>query len=227
VFTRSGGHALDASIMDGRDRACGAVAGVSTVRHPITLARRVMERTPYVLLAGPGAEEFADIEAVERVDPAWFDTERRRRSLREFLAGEDDGAPRGTVGVVARDRAGDLAAGTSTGGLTGKRWGRIGDSPIVGAGTWASNGTCAVSATGTGEEFIRHAVGRTIAALVEFDDLDCADAAARVIEETLAPGDGGVIVVDAAGRASFAFNTAGMLRGAADSGGRFEIAIWE
>ena len=129
--------------------------------------------------------------------------------------------------MVARDRAGDLGAGTSTGGLTGKRWGRVGDSPVVGAGTWASNDSCAVSATGTGEEFIRHGVARTIAALAEFGGFDCAAAAARVVDSMLVSGDGGVIVVDAAGRAAFAFNTPGMLRGAADSSGRFETAIWE
>lgn len=227
VFTWDGGHALDASIMDGRDARCGAVAGVTTVRHPITLARRVMDRSPHVLLAGEGAEAFAEREGLELVDPTWFDTEYRRGQWRQFRARAEAESEHGTVGVVVRDRAGDLAAGTSTGGLTGKRWGRVGDTPIVGAGTWADNATCAISSTGKGEEFIRRAVARAIAARVEWTGATCATAAAAVIGEVLAPGDGGVVVVDASGHASFAFNTAGMLRGAADASGRFEVAIWE
>lgn len=242
VFNREGRNELDASIMDGRNLACGAVAGVRTVRHPISLARAVMERTRHVLLAGDGAEAFADVAGVERVDPSFFRTEERWERLQRMLereegeagkagsasgAADPDEGRRGTVGVVALDRGGNLAAGTSTGGLTGKRWGRVGDSPIVGAGTYADNRTCAVSATGVGEEFIRHGVARAIAARMEFAGQTVAEAAQAVVGTVLREGDGGVIALDARGEIAFAFNTTGMYRGAADSTGRFDVAIWE
>ncbi len=230
VFNREGGHELDASIMDGRTRGCGAVAGVTTVRNPISLARRVMESTRHVLLMGEGAERFADAMRVERVKPSYFDTEWRREQWHRHLEEQKTGSPpsdRGTVGAVVLDRHGDLAAATSTGGLTGKMFGRIGDTPIPGAGNYADNGTCAVSGTGTGEEFIRHNVAYRVSALMEYRGLTLQEAAAEVVHRVMKPGDGGVIAVDRGGRIAMEFSSNGMYRGAADSTGRFEVAIWE
>jgi len=223
VFNAAGEHELDASIMDGATLACGGVAGVRTVKNPIRLARAVMERTRHVLLAGPGAEAFADEAGVERVEPDYFDTEDRRRSLERRL----EESEKGTVGVVALDRNGNLAAGTSTGGLTAKMDGRVGDSPIIGAGTYADNRRCAVSGTGTGEEYIRHSVAYSIGALMEYRGLSLEAAVDRVIDETLETNVGGVIAMDPQGRIAMRYNTASMLRGAADSSGRFEVLIWE
>jgi len=226
VFTRDGGHELDASIMDGRDLSCGAVAGVTRVRHPIELARLVMTRTPHVLLAGPGADEFAAAQGVELVEPAWFDTPARREALERWrgTAGATSGG--GTVGAVALDRDGNLAAATSTGALTGKMHGRVGDSPIIGAGTYADNRSCAVSGTGVGEEFIRHGVTRMIAARSGEDGRGLRDAVAEMIHGTLREGDGGVIALAATGEIVLDFNTPGMFRGAADANGRFDVGIW-
>ncbi len=226
VYDWEGGHRLDASIMRGADHGCGGVAGVTTVRHPILLARLVMERTPHVLLAGEGAERFADVAGVERVENAWFDTEERRRAWEEFRAENAAAEPHGTVGAVARDRTGHLAAATSTGGMTGKRWGRVGDTPIPGAGTWADDATCAVSSTGTGEEYIRNAAAAQVSFAMAFRGASLEEAVHRVIHEVLKPGDGGMIAVDRDGRIVLDFNTTGMYRGAADSTGRFEVAIW-
>jgi len=232
VFHAEGGHELDASIMDGEDLSCGAVAAVRTVRHPITLARRVMEETAHVLLVGDGAEKFADTQEVERVENSWFDTEHRREQWLERKreaegASASDPAHRfGTVGAVALDRGGHLAAATSTGGLTNKRFGRVGDSPIIGAGTYADDRTCAVSSTGTGEEFIRFGVARSISARMAYGGEDLETAARAVVEGDLAPDDGGIIAVDAQGRGVWVFTTAGMYRAAADSHGRREIRIW-
>jgi beta-aspartyl-peptidase (threonine type) len=233
VYTYDGHHEMDAAIMSGRDLACGAVAGVTTVRNPISLARLVMERTHHVLLAGPGAEKFADEMKVPREPNSYFDTPKRYQEWQKMLA--DERAKRaaggdekhGTVGAVALDRHGDLAAATSTGGLTGKRFGRIGDSPIIGAGTYANDRTCAISATGTGEEFIRHGVAHDISARMEYGGLSLERAADRVIHGTLKPGDGGVIGVARDGSIALVFNSQGMFRGAADSNGRFEVKIWE
>lgn len=228
ALNADGAHELDAAVMDGSTMGYGAVAGVRTVRHPVSLARLVMERTPHVLLAGDGAERFADTVDVERVTNDWFTTPQRRAMLDEVLrerAAAVPGANSGTVGCVARDRQGRLAAATSTGGLTGKRFGRVGDSPIAGAGTYA-DGWAAVSGTGTGEQFLRHTVARTIAARVRWAGEDLATAATAVVMETLRPDDGGVIAVDAAGNAFAVFNTIGMYRGLADSRGRFEVAIF-
>jgi beta-aspartyl-peptidase (threonine type) len=223
VFNAEGEHELDASIMDGSSLACGGVAGVRTVKNPIRLARAVMERTRHVLLAGAGAEAFADEVGVERVDPSYFDTENRRRALERALEEEQHG----TVGVVALDRSGNLAAGTSTGGLTAKKFGRVGDSPIIGAGTYADNNRCAVSGTGIGEEYIRHSVAYAICALMADRGMTLQQAVDRTIDETLRPGDGGVIAIDPGGHIAMRYNTASMLRGAADSSGRFEVKIWD
>ena len=231
VFTSGGRHELDASIMDGRDLNAGAVAGVRTVRNPISLARKVMEESRHVMFAGDGAELFADMMDVERVDNSWFNTDRRRQQLeraREQSARLDpDIPPFGTVGVAALDRDGNLAAGTSTGGMTNKMPGRIGDSPVIAAGTYADNNSCAVSATGHGEKFIRNAVAYQICAIMEFQGATLDEAARIVIHEKLGEGDGGIIAVDHLGNIAMEFSSPGMFRGAADSGGRFEVAIWE
>jgi|CXWL01.1.fsa_nt_gi beta-aspartyl-peptidase (threonine type) len=246
VFTAEGRNELDASIMDGRTRAAGAVAGVTRTRHPILLARRVMENSPHVMLMGEGAETFARTQNLEEVQPGYFYTTRRWRQLEEHLrrnnlpippkpAGAVETAAMesgddhrfGTVGVVAYDTHGNVAAGTSTGGTTGKRWGRIGDAPIIGAGTYAQNGVCAVSATGTGEFFIRIGVARDICARMEFDGLSAQDAADTVIAEVGAiRGDGGVIVIDGQGRAAFAMNTPGMYRSSLVAGGDPVVRIF-
>jgi len=223
VFNAQGGHELDASIMDGATLACGAVAGVRTVKNPIVLARAVMEQTRHVLLAADGAEAFADQVGVERVDPTYFDTENRRRALERKLRESD----KGTVGVVALDRHGNLGAGTSTGGLTAKMYGRVGDSPVIGAGTYADNRRCAVSGTGVGEEYIRHSVAYAIGALMEYAGLSLEAAVDRIIDETLEPDVGGVIAVDPQGRIAMRYNTESMLRGAADSSGLFTVKIWD
>jgi beta-aspartyl-peptidase (threonine type) len=232
VYTHDGRHEMDAAIMSGRDLACGAVAGVTTVKNPVSLARLVMERTPHVLLMGPGAEQFAGEMQVAREPNGYFDTPKRYKEWQEMLARERakkpaGGQTHGTVGAVALDRHCDLAAATSTGGLTGKRFGRIGDSPIIGAGTYANDRTCAISATGTGEEFIRHNVAYDISALMEYGGLSLQQAAERVIHGKLKPGDGGVIGVSHDGSIALVFNSEGMFRGAADSNGRFEVKIWE
>lgn len=234
-FTRDARHALDASIMNGRDRSSGAVTGVTTVRHPISLARRVMEGSGHVFLAGEGAERFADEVGVERVEPEFFFTQKRFDALRraqERDQGDGNPAPggntdEGTVGVAAMDCDGNLAAGTSTGGLTNMRFGRVGDSPIIGAGTFADNRTCAVSGTGKGEQLIRHHVTSDIAALMEYRGLSLQQAAEEVVLRKLDPGDGGIIGVARDGSVAMVFNTAGMFRGAADSSGRFKVAIWK
>ncbi|MGE3167068.1 MAG: isoaspartyl peptidase/L-asparaginase family protein [Planctomycetota bacterium] len=237
VFTHDGGHELDAAIMDGASLACGAVTGVRTVKNPIALARKVMTESRHVLFAGEGAERFADQVGVERVPPTYFDTPERYEAWQRRMAEERAAAPgvarpeattkKGTVGAVALDVDGNLAAATSTGGLTNKRFGRVGDTPIIGAGTYANNRSCAVSCTGTGEEFIRHTVARDIAALVEYRGLSVEAAAREVVLGKLAPDDGGVIVLSRDGQVAFVFSTSGMFRGAADSNGRLEVAIWK
>jgi len=227
VYTHDGRHELDAAIMDGRDLSAGAVAAVSTVKNPISLARLVMERSPHILLVGDGAEAFADEMGVVRVPQEYFHTRQRYEAWQRVLEQQRNEPDKDTVGCVVRDVFGNLAAATSTGGLTDKRWGRVGDVPIIGAGTYADNRTAALSATGIGEEFIRNAVTHTISARMALRGEGLADAAAVVIHQTLKPGDGGVIGVDAAGHVVFDFNTTGMYRGAADSAGRFEVGIWQ
>lgn len=232
VYTHERTHEMDAAIMDGSNLACGSVAAITTVKNPIHLARLVLERSPHVFLAGEGAEAFATEMGVERVNPSYFDTERRWEALQQALEEERAGTQggdgeRGTVGAVALDRQGNLAAATSTGGLTNKRFGRIGDVPVIGAGTYADNRSCAVSGTGKGEQFIRHTVARSIAAAVEIGGKSLEEAANEVIHGRLDPGDGGIIAVDRQGAIALVFNSPGMFRGAADATGRFEVAIWE
>lgn len=234
ALTRDGTAELDASIMDGSTLKCGAVTGVTTVRHPVTLARKVMENTRHILFAGAGAERLADQYGVERVENAWFITPRRRQMLEEMLnpkavsACEADvnAARMGTVGAVARDSAGRLAAATSTGGLTGKLPGRVGDSPLIGAGNYA-NATVAVSCTGTGEQYIRHGVARGVAARMDYAKDTLESATNFFIFTALNKDDGGLIAVDAKGNVATPFSTVGMYRGMADSRGRREVKIWK
>jgi beta-aspartyl-peptidase (threonine type) len=230
VVAASGQHELDASVMDGRDLRAGAVTGVRHVRSPIALARLVMEHSPHVMLAGAGAEEFALEQGLTPVPNTHFATERRRRELERFLQGELEAGREslmGTVGAVARDMNGNLAAATSTGGMTGKKWGRVGDSPIIGAGTYAANDCCAVSATGHGEFFIRAAVAHEIAALMRYKGLGVIEAAGDVVMRQLVKlgGSGGVIAVGRDGRIAMPFNSEGMLRGAMDSSGRLVTGL--
>jgi len=230
VIAANGICELDAALMDGRDLRAGAVTGVRHVRSPIGLARLVMDRSAHVMLAGPGAEEFALEQGLEPVPNRYFVTERRQRELAAALVTEADGyreSLMGTVGAVALDAEGNLAAATSTGGTTGKRWGRVGDSPIIGAGTYAANDCCAVSATGHGEFFIRATVAHEIAALVRYAGLDAVAAADRVVHEQLRRmgGSGGVIVVGRDGTIAMPFNSRGMLRGSIDAHGRLTTAI--
>jgi len=231
VFTWEGTNELDASIMDGRTRAAGAVAGVTRTRNPISLARAVMETSPHVMLAGAGADAFSLAQGLQQADPAWFATPERRRQLEELkaknLSALEVEFKYGTVGAVAVDTHGHVAAGTSTGGTTGKRWGRIGDSPVIGAGTYADDRACAVSATGAGEYFIRAAVAHEICARMRLKGESAQAAADTVMAEVGAlGGDGGVIVAAPDGTTAFSFNTSGMYRARADSSGRAEAAIF-
>jgi beta-aspartyl-peptidase (threonine type) len=225
VYTHERTHELDAAIMDGRDLSCGSVAALKTVKNPISLARLVKEKSPHVFLVGEGAEVFATEMKVARVPNSYFDTPGRLKDLEESL--KEEPKEHGTVGCVALDTHGNLAAGTSTGGLTHQRVGRLGDVPVIGAGTYANNKTAALSATGIGEEFIKHTVAHDISALMEYAGLSLQQAADRVIHQKLKPGDGGVIGVAHDGSIALVFNSEGMYRGAADSNGRFEVRIWE
>ena len=232
VFNADGVNELDAAIMDGRDRSAGAVAGITRTKNPIAAARAVMEKTPHVMLQGPGADRFAAEQRLQQVDPSYFRTEERWRELQRSRAGTKTGAREaevkfGTVGAVARDTHGNLAAATSTGGLTGKRWGRVGDAPIIGAGTYADNRGCAVSATGSGEYYIRVGVAHEICARVRLSGAAIKDAADAVQAETRAlGGSGGVIAVDASGTPAWSFNTPGMYRGRATSAGDVVVGIY-
>ncbi len=231
VLSFDGCVCLDAAIMDGSGRQAGGVAGVSATKNPVSLARRVMTATPHVLLSGTGADQFAREQGIEQADESWFATPERRRQLEELRARVDgwfDAEMKyGTVGAVACDAQGHVAAATSTGGVTGKRWGRIGDTPLVGAGTYADDRACAVSATGSGEFFIRAGVGHEIAARVRLTGEDVASATAAVLADVQAlGGTGGVIVARPDGSAHWAFTTPGMFRGRCDASGAREVAIF-
>jgi beta-aspartyl-peptidase (threonine type) len=230
VLTRDGAAELDASVMEGRTLKAGAVTGLKHVKNPITLARRVMDYSPHVMLVGAGAEEFARLQGVELVSNEYFRTPVRQQQLHRLLGGmaekENDLIAFGTVGAVALDDHGNVAAATSTGGMTGKRWGRVGDSPIIGAGTYASNASCAVSATGHGEYFIRSVLAHDICAQVEYLKLPLAQAVRNVLGKMKAlGGNGGVIAVDPRGEIVLDFNSEGMFRGQRTSAGKKEVAI--
>ncbi|XP_006650293.1 isoaspartyl peptidase/L-asparaginase 1 [Oryza brachyantha] len=244
VLTTDGTVEMEACVMDGNTMRCGAVSGLSTVVNAVSLARLVMEKTPHIYLAFHGAEAFAREQGVETRDPSHFITEENKERLRqareanrvqidytEPIKGqeaqappEDDNSRIGTVGCVAIDSAGNLATATSTGGLVNKMVGRIGDTPVIGAGTYA-NRLCAVSATGKGEAIIRHTVARDVAAVMEHAGLSLQDAAARVVAG-VPPGNVGLVAVSAAGEVSMVYNTTGMFRACATEGGRSEVGIW-
>ena len=231
VLGFDGQVSLDAAIMDGRDRRAGSVAGVASVRHPVSLARAVMTDSQHVMLSGKGAEDFAHEQGVEPADDDWLILPERRAQLAELRAKPagwfDAEMKYGTVGAVACDAQGHLAAATSTGGVTGKRWGRVGDTPLIGAGTYADDRACAVSATGAGEFFIRAAAGHEIAARIRMLGEDVAAAAAAVIADVNAlGGTGGVIVVTPAGEAVWRFSTPGMYRARATAAGERIVAIF-
>jgi L-asparaginase / beta-aspartyl-peptidase len=225
VFTHEGRNELDAAIMDGSNLAAGAVAGVTDIKNPITAARRVMTNSPHVMLAGAGASQFAKEQGLEIVPASYFYTEKRFHELEEILKKEKNG----TVGCCALDKNGNLAAGTSTGGMAGKRYNRIGDSPIIGAGTYANNNTCAVSGTGHGEYFIRWTVAHDISALMEYKGLSLKEASDLVVNDKLvkAGGSGGVICLDKSGNVAMPFNSSGMFRGFATADGKEGILIYK
>jgi len=228
VFNAQGQNEMDASIMNGENLMAGAVASVHTIKNPILAARAVMEHTPHVLLISKGAEEFAAKEGLAIVDPSYFFTEKRWKSYLKVKAKKAQGEKHGTVGAVALDKQGNLAAGTSTGGMTYKMMGRIGDSPIIGAGTYADNASCAVSCTGHGEYFIRNVVAYDIGALMKYGQLSLKEAANYVILDKLKRqgAEGGVIAVDHSGHFTMTFNTSGMYRAYATSSGYHGVAIY-
>jgi len=239
VFTNDGRNELDAAIMEGKTQNAGAVAGVTTVKNPIGLARAVMEQSEHVMLARKGAEEFAKQVDVSLVDPEYFYTDSRMESLKRTQ--HKDSASNisfydpltqddkfGTVGCVALDKSGTIAAGTSTGGMNNKRWGRIGDSPIIGAGTYANNKTCGISATGWGEFFIRGVIAYDISAMMQYANFSLEEAAKKVIQKKLPEmgGDGGVIGIDHFGNIVTTFNTPGMFRASIDKAGTMSIKLY-
>lgn len=236
VFTRGGTHEMDAAIMDGRNRQAGAVAGISGVRNPVHLARAVMERTDHILMIGEGAMTIARDAGLAFEDDDYFFTQERWDSLQQTLHMEAEGTldddpsrRHGTVGAVALDRAGNLAAATSTGGMTAKRVGRVGDSPIIGAGTFADNATCAVSATGDGEAFMRCVVAHEIDARMRYAGQSLAGAAEQVVRADLAAyeGSGGLIAIDCDGHVVMPFNCEGMYRGSVREGETVQTAIYD
>lgn len=243
VFTNEGANELDASIMDGSNLNAGAVAGVKDVKHPISAARLVMTNSDHVLLSREGASEFAKDQGLEIVDPSYFYTERRYQSLQRALDRAKKKASKksafydedikndkfGTVGCVALDKNGNIVAGTSTGGMTNKRWSRIGDSPIIGAGTYANNATCGVSSTGWGEYFIRAMVAHDVSALMEYKGMSLQEATHEVIQEKLTKlgGTGGIVALDKNGNMQFEFNTAGMYRASMNDKGELTVKIYK
>ena len=241
VFTAEETNELDASIMDGNTLNAGAVSGVTKVKNPINLAKEVMLNSPHVMLSGKGAEEFAAQRGLELVPPSYFRTEERLESLKKVKASElkkdkiafyDESiknAKFGTVGCVALDTFGNLAAGTSTGGMTNKKWNRIGDAPIIGAGTYANNKTCAVSSTGWGEYFIRGVVAYDISAMMEYQKVSLDSAAKKVIQEKIPQlgGSGGIVAIDNQGNVTMEFNTAGMYRATMNNKGEVNIGIYK
>jgi len=246
VFTHEGTNELDASIMDGRTLNAGAVAAVKHIKNPISLARLVMEKSWHVLLVGEGAEKFAQEQGLELVSEDYFKTERRLKQLQQILEHDskrddslklerkknppsgDNNESHGTVGCVAIDKYGNIAAGTSTGGMTNKRFGRVGDSPIIGAGNYANNQTCGVSGTGDGEYFIRLNVGKDISDLMEYKGLTVQEASQTTIDKlTKLGGTGGVIALDKNGNIAMPFNTSGMYRGYIDKNGKIVVKIYK
>jgi len=246
VFTHDGKNEMDAAIMDGKTMMAGAVAGVTTIRNPISAARAVMEKSEHVMMVGPGAEAFARQAGLTIVNPGYFYTKERWDGLQEAIrqdsvkAAAGDRSKKsmklgtinhdykfGTVGAVALDRAGNLAAGTSTGGMTNKKYGRVGDSPLIGAGTYANNATAGISCTGWGEFYIRNVVAHDISAMMEYKNMTVADAAQAAMEKVgKMGGDGGLIAMDAKGHVAMPFNTEGMYRGTVTDDGKIEVSIY-
>ncbi len=230
VFTQKGTIELDASIMEGQTLNAGAIAGVTDIRNPIKAARQVMEKSEHVMLSGKGASAFAKDQDMEMVKNRYFFTKERYESLQQLRKKErqrNHSDNHGTVGCVALDQQGNLCAGTSTGGMMNKKYGRIGDSPVIGAGTWADNSTCAVSCTGHGEYFIRLTIARDVAAMMEYRNMELKEAGNKVLNKlTQMGGTGGFIAIDAKGNITMPFNTSGMFRGYQKSNGEKEIAIF-
>ncbi|WP_010601895.1 isoaspartyl peptidase/L-asparaginase family protein, partial [Pedobacter agri] len=246
-FTHDGRNELDAAIMDGKTLMAGAVAGVTTVKNPISAARAVMEKSEHVMMVGAGADQFAKEAGLEIVDPKYFWTKERWDGLQQAIKEDstkavlDHGSKKsellgsknhdykfGTVGCVALDKAGNLAAGTSTGGMTNKKYGRVGDAPIIGAGTYCNNETAAVSCTGWGEFYIRNVVAKTISDLMEYKGLSVNEASKIVLDKVgKMGGDGGLIALDKKGNISMPFNTEGMYRGAITADGKIEVNIYK
>jgi len=225
LFTNDGRNELDAAIMDGRDLNAGAIAGVGDIKNPISAARAIMEHSPHVMMVGKGASKFAAENGIVIVDSSYFYTDKRWQSLQRVL---QKSGKNGTVGCVVMDKEGNLAAATSTGGMTNKRYGRVGDVPIIGAGTYANNKTCAVSATGHGEYFIRYTVAHDISALMEYKGVSLAKAARLVVNGKLSnkAGNGGVIAVDNRGNLVLEMNSSGMFRAWANSKDQKGVAIF-
>lgn len=234
VFNHEGKHEMDAAIMNGADKMAGAVAGITTARNPVQVARAVMDKTEHVLLSGAGADKFAAEQQLPTENDDYFYNQFRYEQWQEAVAEgtvqlDHSEKKMGTVGAVALDKMGNLAAATSTGGMTNKKYGRVGDSPLIGAGTWADNNTCAISCTGHGELFIRSVVAYDIACLMEYKGLSLAEACHKVVMEKLVniKGEGGLVAIDKAGNIELPFNSSGMYRALRKSDGTIEMAIYQ